>query len=82
MNSNIGMRIAEVRRHRRMTQADLAGLLGISLKQMQRYEVGVTISNDRLDEIARRLECDTLRLLDPPGTPLPRRRGRITPEEK
>lgn len=60
----IGQRIKLVRSNRRITQDDLAGRLGISSQQLQKYESGTNrISVSRLVEVARQLGADVSELL-------------------
>lgn len=60
----IGQRIKLVRSTQRMTQEDLAGRLGISSQQLQKYENGINrISVSRLVEVARQLGADVSELL-------------------
>ncbi|GAB5470455.1 MAG: hypothetical protein Kilf2KO_34850 [Rhodospirillales bacterium] len=47
-------RLKEIRRSRKLTQAQLAGALGVSYQQVQKYESGTNrISAGRLYQIAR-----------------------------
>jgi transcriptional regulator with XRE-family HTH domain len=47
----------------------------VSVGTIQNYEHGrVHITTDRLEQLARALQCEPVDLLMPPGSPLPRYR--------
>lgn len=53
-----GEKLRAIRKSKRMTQADVAKLLGVSFQQVQKYESGVNaLSSFRLHHCARILEC-------------------------
>ena len=43
MVTGIGEKIAELRKERKMTQEDLAGLIGVSSQTVSKWETGVTM---------------------------------------
>lgn len=56
---DIGKRLAEVRAERKLTQAEMADLLGVDRSYLAQIEIGRTsISVGRLFEIAKMLEMD------------------------
>jgi transcriptional regulator with XRE-family HTH domain len=70
----VGRRIAEVRRRRRFTQAQLAECLEVSLKYWQRVEAGTqNLSLLSLARIAGVLHVSARDLLDPPRSRAVRR---------
>lgn len=71
---DIGTRIAEIRKARRLSQADFADLIGVSRITASYYEHGHRqISGARLSDIANILECTERDLLDLPGSAIPHR---------
>lgn len=52
---NVGLRIAELREQRGLTQADLAGEIGVEPRNAQRYEAGVNLTLATLVRIANAL---------------------------
>ena len=59
VDAHVGRRIRERRREIGMSQEKLAGAIGISRQQVQRYEAGTTrVAAGRLWDIARILEVD------------------------
>lgn len=73
-NERIGLRIAEVRRARRLIQEDFADLIGVSRTYAQNIEHGRKgVTAERLDTIANVLECRPADLWAAPGSPIPRR---------
>lgn len=74
---HVGHRIAELRRKRGDTQAQLAERLEVSLKYLQRLERGVNMTIASLVSIANHLEVSVRDLFTTPHTrPTPRRPGR------
>ena len=77
MTEQVGRRIAELRRERGETQAQLAERLEVSIKYLQRVERGVNLTIDSLVDLANNLDVQVRELFDPPrGRPAPRRPGR------
>lgn len=57
IDRHIGARITVLRKARDMTQAELAGMIGVTTQQLQKYEYGVNrIGAAGLLAIARRLD--------------------------
>ena len=55
----VGERIREIRKSKRMTQMDLAKLVGVRFQQVQKYETGFNrVSASRLYMIAQALEVE------------------------
>jgi transcriptional regulator with XRE-family HTH domain len=74
---NVGRRLAELRRKRGETQAQLAEGLGFSVKYMQRLERGANMTIDSLVTIANHLDVDVRDLFKiSRARPAPRRPGR------
>ena len=70
-----GKRLSEVRRHRGMSQGELAKAIAVKVGTIQGYEharIGITAT--RLEQLARGLQCETADLMMRPGAPLPRYR--------
>lgn len=64
VDAEIGRRIRQARTKRQVTQEDLAGRLGISCQQFQKYENGSNrISVSRLVQMAQHLNADVMELL-------------------
>ncbi len=73
---DVGARIAEVRRARGLTQAELAERMGSNEKHLQRIEAGQeNLTLRSVASIAEALESDAASLFQPPLS-LQRRRGR------
>ncbi len=63
LQKQLGQRIAELRRHRRLTQVQLAKLLGCSVEFISLVERGVNApSVARLDDFARVLKVEVVDL--------------------
>jgi transcriptional regulator with XRE-family HTH domain len=72
LNQEIGKRLAMIRAHRRMTQAELAAAVGLTAPAISQYEHGkVQIKATRLAQLARALHCRVTNLLEY-DAPLPR----------
>ena len=72
-----GLRLHQVRQHRNISQGRLAKAVGVSVGTIQNYEHGrAHITADRLEQLARALQCEPAELLAAPGSPLPRYRYR------
>jgi len=54
--ANVGLRVAELREQRGLTQADLARKMRVQLRQAQRYEAGANLTIVTLVRLARALE--------------------------
>jgi transcriptional regulator with XRE-family HTH domain len=77
VTEQVGRRIAELRRERGETQAQLAERLEVSIKYLQRVERGVNLTIDSLVDLANNLDVQVRDLFDAPrGRPTPRRPGR------
>jgi len=77
VTEQVGRRIAELRRERGETQAQLAERLEVSIKYLQRVERGVNLTIDSLVDLANNLDVQVRDLFDTPrGRPAPRRPGR------
>ena len=64
----IGIRLAEIRRRRGLTQRQLATAIGVTLTSLQNYERGRNaITGRRLDALASALFCKPIDLLIQPG---------------
>lgn len=73
----MGRRLAAIREHRTMSQAELAAAIEVTRGTIWRYEHGhVRIKPSRLDELARALHCQVEHILAPLEAPLPRVRFR------
>jgi transcriptional regulator with XRE-family HTH domain len=60
----IGIRLAEIRRRRGLTQRQLATAIGVTLTSLQNYERGRNaITGRRLDALASALLCKPIDLL-------------------
>jgi transcriptional regulator with XRE-family HTH domain len=71
-NQQLGKRLAMIREHRHMTQAELAAAIGVTAPAISQYEHGkVEIKARRLVQLARALHCRVIDLLEP-DAPLPR----------
>ena len=70
MDAALGQRIKALRRLRRMTQSDLARVIGVTYQQIYKYEYGTDrIAISRLVQIAAALSVSILDLVDSlPGT--------------
>lgn len=74
VETRIGERLAAIREHRRMSQADLAAALGVSKAAIGHYEHGrVRLTVPRLEQLALALHCRVADLLAPLDTPVPLR---------
>ena len=72
VETRIGKRLAAIREHRRMSQADLAAALGVSKAAIGHYEHGrVRLTVPRLEQLALALHCRVADLLAPLDTPVP-----------
>lgn len=72
-----GERLRQIREHRRVSQGKIAKAIGVSAGTIQNYERGrVAITTDRLQQLARALQCEPAELLASPAAPLPRYRFR------
>jgi transcriptional regulator with XRE-family HTH domain len=76
---DVGLRIAEIRTERGLTQADLAERMEINLLQVQRYEAGPDLRVTTLARIALALECDITEFF---ALPVTKRRGRGRPPKQ
>jgi transcriptional regulator with XRE-family HTH domain len=55
-NKQIGIKVKRMREARGMSQMELAGEVGVSFQQIQKYEKGINrISTERIQQIARAL---------------------------
>jgi transcriptional regulator with XRE-family HTH domain len=73
----IGKRLHQVREHRNISQARIAKAVGVSVSSIQNYEHGRNrIPADRLEHLARALQCELGDLLADPSSPPPRYRQR------
>ena len=69
--TRIGKRLAAIREHRRISQAELAAALGVSKAAIGHYEHGrVRLTVPRLEQLARALHCRVADLLAPLDTPV------------
>lgn len=72
--NEIGARIAEIRKARRLAQADFADLIGVTRVTASNYEHGRRqVNAPRLTDIANVLECTEADLLVAPGSAIPHR---------
>ncbi len=75
--SDLGARLADLRRAGGETQADLAARLGVSLRYLQHLEYGEhNVSVDTLVRMANAHGVTLSELFAPPKVRAPRRRGR------
>jgi transcriptional regulator with XRE-family HTH domain len=75
--TTIGQRVAMIRVHRMVTQAELAAAIGVSRSMMHLIEYGHTrIRLDMAKRLAAALHCTVGDLLLPLDTPMPRVRLR------
>lgn len=72
----IGKRLYQVRKHRNISQGQIARAVGVSVGTIQNYEHGrALITTDRLEQLAQALQCEPMDLLAEPGSiPPPRYR--------
>jgi transcriptional regulator with XRE-family HTH domain len=76
-NPDLGRRLLELRQARGLSQGRVAKATGVTTAAIQAYEHGrAGITVERLEDLARALQCEPVELLAPPGTPLPRYRSR------
>ena len=74
-NQAMGQRLRKIREHRGISQGRLAKAIGMTVGIIQMYEHGrVQPAADRLEQLARALQCEPVDLLAPPETPPPRYR--------
>jgi transcriptional regulator with XRE-family HTH domain len=74
-DSRLGERLRQVRLHRAVSQGRLARALGVTVGTIQNYERGrAGLGVDRIEQLARALQCEPVELLAPPGSPPPRYR--------
>jgi transcriptional regulator with XRE-family HTH domain len=74
---DLGMKIAELRRARELTQAKLAELADISLSYVQSCEAGAqNLTIRSIVKLANILRCNPSELLEPPSSRRLRRPGR------
>jgi transcriptional regulator with XRE-family HTH domain len=71
---DIGRRVAEIRKARGMSQAELATAVGTDKTTIANYEHGRSSPMRRLDQLAVALQVKPDDLLNPPGSPVPPRR--------
>ena len=70
-----GLRLAEIRRDRNLTQEQLAETIGVTATTLQHWERGrVKLTTDAIARCAAALRCRMADLLMSPGSPMPRRR--------
>jgi transcriptional regulator with XRE-family HTH domain len=70
-DAKLGKRIRAARIQLGLSQSDVAGKLGISFQQLQKYERGANrISPERLTFVAQILETTVPHLMEPPDTGL------------
>lgn len=75
IDPSLGQRLQRVRNHRHISQAQLAKALGVSIGTIQNYEHGrVHMTADRLEQLARALQCQPTDLLMSLHSPLPKYR--------
>ncbi|MBX3273069.1 MAG: helix-turn-helix transcriptional regulator [Sandaracinaceae bacterium] len=65
--ANVGLRVAELREERRMSQAELAQAMRVQLRQAQRYESGANLTLATLVRLARVLGVTPIELLAAPN---------------
>jgi len=69
----IARRLGELRRHAKLSQAELATAIGVSQNTISGYEKGAFhIPADRLPDLARAMSCTVHDMMMTPGSPLPR----------
>lgn len=72
----VGLRLKEIREHRKISQEQLAKKAGVSLKTVHNWESGThTIRARNLDQLLTALQCELKHLHEPPGSPKPPRRS-------
>lgn len=74
--ADLGLRIAELRRERGWTQAQLAERLDVSVRYVAHVESGVNVSVLYLCGVARTLGVKTIALFEAPRSRAARRPGR------
>jgi transcriptional regulator with XRE-family HTH domain len=74
--TNVGRRIAELRRKDGRTQEELAEALRMTVQYLQRIEAGMNLTLHSLSKIARALKVPVTALFAPPKRTLPARAGR------
>ena len=82
IDPTIGKRLAAIRQHRRLSQAELAAMVGTSKSAIHRYEHGnARIWPSLLSALASALRCQISDLRAPLDAPLPdvKFRRRISP---
>lgn len=76
-DGHAGERLRQIREHRGLSQGKAAKAIGVSVGTIQNYERGrVAITTDRLQQLARALQCEPADLLQPPNSAVPRYRYR------
>lgn len=70
--SNVGRRIAEVRRELGWTQQEAAEILKMPVNNLQRMEMGMNLTIRTLVRLANGFGVPTRALLDPPTSKKPR----------
>jgi transcriptional regulator with XRE-family HTH domain len=74
IDHHAGRRLAEVRRHRQLTQQQLAAAIRVTARTVKNWERGRNLlTSHRIAQIALALQCRRSDLLAAPGAPLPRR---------
>jgi transcriptional regulator with XRE-family HTH domain len=63
MSKTLGRKIKELREKAEMTQTELGKLLGVKLRQVQRYEEGLFPGTDKLKVMETRFQYDLFRLI-------------------
>lgn len=75
IDKTIGLRLAQIRRQRGLSQHELARTIGATVGLVKHYEHGrAAIASVRLAQLARALGCQIADLLAPLGAPMPRHR--------
>jgi transcriptional regulator with XRE-family HTH domain len=70
-------RVREIRRARRLTQAQVAKRMGVSVAAVKNYEHNRHLPRAaKLQELATALDCSVAALTAPPGSPIPAPRRR------
>jgi transcriptional regulator with XRE-family HTH domain len=64
-----GERLRQLRLHREISQGQIARVIGVTVGTIQNYEHGrAGLGVDRIEQLARALQCEPVELLAPPGS--------------
>jgi transcriptional regulator with XRE-family HTH domain len=73
---NVGRRVAELRQHAGLSQAQLAERLGVSVQYLSRVELGTNLTLNTMVKLANAFRVSVPDLFQAPGPEMKVRRGR------